>query len=92
MRGQDGRNLVPSCGSASVVDYRRGNSTGPLFCYSDGTPRLLTQARFVMEVWKALLMIGENPKDYGVYSFRVGAATAAAQQGVGGATIKLLGR
>ena len=80
------------CPVAAVLAWliRRGNSRGPLFRYSDGTP--LTQARFVMEVRKALLLIGENPKDYGGHSFRAGAATAAAQQGVGDATIKLLGR
>ena len=69
---------------------RRGNAPGPLFHFQDGAP--LTQQRFVVELRKALQMIGEDPQQFGGHSFRAGAATTAAQQGIGDATIKLLGR
>jgi len=45
-----------------------------------------------MELRKALQMIGEDPQQFGGHSFRAGAATTAAQQGIGDATIKLLRR
>ena len=46
---------------------------------------------FVVELRRALLNIGEDPLKYGGHSFRIGAATIAAEQGINDATIKLLG-
>ena len=68
----------------------RGNAEGPLFHFKDGTP--LTQQQFVAELRKALCMIEEDPQKFGGHSIRSGGATATAQQGIGDATIKLLGR
>ena len=87
--GKTGEQLCPV---AAVLAWmvHRGNAGGPLFHFKDGTP--LTQQRFVAELRKALCLIGEDPQKFGGHSFRSGAATAAAQQGIGDATIKLLGR
>ena len=87
--GKTGEDLCPVAATLSWM-VRRGNSGGPLFHYADGSP--LTQQRFVVEVRKALQSIGEDPQRYGGHSFRCGAATIAAEQGIGDATIKLLGR
>ena len=87
-----GRTGGQLCPVAAVLSWmvRRGNALGPLFHFQDGAP--LTQQRFVVELWKALQMIGEDPQQFGGHSFRAGATTTAAQQGIGDATIKLLGR
>ena len=87
-----GRTGGQLCPVAAVLSWmvRRGNAPGPLFHFQNGAP--LTQQRFVVELRKALQMIGEDPQQFGGHSFRAGAATTAAQQGIGDATIKLLGR
>ena len=87
--GKTGDQLCPV---AAVLAWlvRRGSTEGPLFSFMDGSA--LTQQRFVTELRKALRTIGEDPSKYGGHSFRSGAATTAAQQGIGDATIKLLGR
>jgi len=46
----------------------------------------------MVELREALTGIGEDPLKYGGYSFGIGAATVAAEQGINDATIKLLGR
>ncbi len=61
-----------------------------LFRFQDG--RLLTRARFVAEVRRALESAGLNNRAYAGHSFRIGAATTAARCGISDATIKLLGR
>ena len=82
---------VLTCGSSSNMGDKRGSTEGPLFYFMDGS--VLTQQRFVTELQKVLHTIGEDPSKYGGHSFRSGAAaTTAAQQGIGDATIKLLGR
>ena len=87
-----GRTGGQLCPVAAVFSWmvRRGNAPGPLFHFQDGAP--LIQQRFVVELRKALQMIGEDPQQFGGHSFRAGAATTAAQQGIGDATIKLFGR
>ena len=87
-----GRTRAQLCPVAAILSWmvRRGNAPGPLFHFQDGAP--LTQQRFVGELQKALQMIGEDPQQFGGHSFRAGAATTVAQQDIGDATIKLLGR
>ena len=68
----------------------RGRGKGPFFRFKDGSP--LTRARYVSEVKRALTKAGVDSSHYSGHSFRSGAATTAAQQGIGDATIKLLGR
>ena len=87
--GKTGRPLCPVAALLSWL-VRRGNDAGPLFRYANGAP--LTQSNFTAEFRRALQRIGVNPYNYSGHSFRVGAATTAASQGIGDATIKLLGR
>ena len=59
--------------------------------FQDG--RFLTRARpLVMEVKEAISAAGVDSSPYSGYSFRSGAATTAARQGIAEATIQKLGR
>ena len=49
----------------------------------------LTRQSFVVEMWKALCSIGEDPQIYGGHSFRSGMVTVAAEQEIGNPKIKL---
>lgn len=68
----------------------RGSGAGPLFKFQDGRP--LTRVRLVTRVREALAAAGVDQAAYSGHSFRSGAATTAARQGIGDATIKMLGR
>lgn len=87
-----GRTDNELCPVSAVLAYmtRRGAGSGPLFQFQDGTP--LTQTRFVVEIRKALAAAGVDCRPYSGHSFRIGAATTAAERGVGDTTIKTLGR
>ena len=87
-----GRTNKPLCPVSALLAYMviRGNKPGPLFIFQDGRP--LTRPRFVTEVRNALMSAGIDPKPFSGHSFRIGAATTAAQQGVEDSTIKMLGR
>jgi len=80
------------CPIAAVLAYLavRGSGSGPLFRFADG--RFLTRDRFVAKVREALTEGGVDCARYAGHSFRIGAATTAARQGVSDATIKMLGR
>ena len=80
------------CPVTAVLAYivKRPPGPGPLFKFTDG--RALTRALFVEKVRYALSLVGINADNYAGHSFRSGAATTAAKQGVGDATIKMLGR
>ena len=69
---------------------QRGSGPGPLFKFADGKP--LTRARFVAKVREALTQAGVDCTPYSGHSFRIGAATTAASQGIEETTIKMLGR
>lgn len=81
-----------ACPVQAVIAYvhRRGKAPGPFFRLQDGSA--LTKARFVEGVRQALLRCGVSPNGYSGHSFRIGAATAAAQMGVEDSTIQALGR
>ena len=87
-----GRTNNTLCPVAAVLDYMtlRGKGPGPLFKFVDGKP--LTRARLVAEVKQALSEAGVDCRPYSGHSFRSGAATTAARQGVSETTIKMLGR
>ena len=68
----------------------RGSVSSPLFTWSNG--HYLTCDRFVLEVRKALLAVGIKAEDYAGHSFRIGAATTAAEKGIQDSLIKTLGR
>ena len=80
------------CPVAVVLCYlqQRGPETGPLFKFADG--RLLTRPRFVARIRETISQAGVPFEKYSGYSFRIGAATTAAWQGIAETTIKMLGR
>ena len=87
-----GRTDNDLCPVAASLDYmvRRGTTAGPFFTFSDGS--YLTRERFVQAVRSALDRIGLISSNYAGHSFRIGAATTAAQRGVQDVLIKTLGR
>jgi len=87
--GATGTDLCPV---TAVVSYMmdRGTKPGPFFTRTDG--RYLTREYFVSAVRTALTAAGLTAKNYAGHSFRIGAATTAAQQGLQDSLIKTLGR
>ena len=59
----------------------RGPGPGPLFRFSDGKP--LTRSRLVAKLKESIQTAGVNCAPYSGHSFRSGAATTAARQGIG---------
>ena len=80
------------CPVAAMMAYlaQRGGHPGALFHFEDGT--LLTPARFTARVRDALEALGHTGKSYAGHSFRIGAATTAAEKGLEDSLIKALGR
>ena len=94
-RGVDvflGRTYNDLCPVAALLAYIavRGGGDGPLFKFGNG--RFLTRARFITRIREALEVLGLNSLNYAGHSFRIGAATAAAECGVEDSLIKALGR
>lgn len=77
---------------AAVLSYLvvRGAKEGPLFMFKDG--RFLTRQRLVEYVREVLENVGMKKSKYCGHSFHIGAATAAAAQGMEDSVIKTLGR
>lgn len=89
--------IVISCQACSrLVDLlsqylaKRGNHPGPLFITEDGLPvsRSVVSAQLSM----AISFCGVAPSHYKGHSFRIGAASHAADQGFSDAQIRLSGR
>ena len=76
----------------AILTYmvRRGTSDGPFFRFEDG--RHLFRDKFVTAVRTALAASGINPSHYAGHSFRIGAATTAANCGLQDSLIKTLSR
>ena len=87
-----GRTHTDTCPVTALLAYLalRGNNPGCLFQFADGRP--LTKQRFVQRIRAALLAGGFNPAQFAGHSFRIGAATTAAECGISDSTIKMLGR
>ena len=68
----------------------RPRSRGPLFCHFDGSP--LTQYQFNAMFRKVLSFIDCAESHYSAHSFRIGAATTAAELGVQRTDIQEMGR
>ena len=87
-----GRTRKELCAIAAILPYlfQRGPGPGPLFKFADGKP--LTRTRFVIKIREALIQAGVDCTLYSGHSFRIGAATTAAKQGIEETTIKMLGR
>ena len=87
-----GRTHNPLCPVVAMLRYLalRGFQQGPLFRWSDGSP--LTRPRLVDKIKALLSEAGVDPTHYSGHSFRIGAATTAAANGLSDATIQMLGR
>ena len=87
-----GRGSCDLCQVAAVLNYivQRGSAPSPFFCFVNGN--YLTRERFVTAIRTALAAAGINPSHYAGHSFRIGATTTAARQGVQDFLIKTLGR
>ena len=68
----------------------RGGEDGPLFRFRDC--RALTREVSVDKVRSALSILGYEASTYAGHSFRIGAATTAAEKGIEDSVIKMLGR
>ncbi len=70
------------CPVEAITGYLalRQQPDGPLFTSQQGTP--LTSEVFITRVQAALGRAGVNPDFYKSHSFRIGAATTAAAQGI----------
>ena len=75
-------NKTPLCPVSALLSYLvvRGMVPGPLFVWSDG--QFLTRAHFVREVKQALELAGADASDFNGHSFRIGAASTAAANGI----------
>ena len=84
------------CPVAAVLGYMaeprpaQGSYPGPFFVFSNGSP--LTREKFVKELRSGLRLAGIQAENYAGHSFRIGAATTAANQGLSDSLIKTLGR
>ena len=87
--GKTGDELCPL---AAVLAFMAvcGQRHGPLFRLQTGDH--CTKEFFVEKLRLALRRAGLNPADYAGHSFRIGAATMAAERGIPDSTIKALGR
>ena len=82
----------PCCPVQAMRAYLalRGLSPGPLFIFPGGAP--VTKSFFTTQLKKSLTWAGLSPLCYKGHSFRIGAATAAAMQGVSDEEIQRMGR
>jgi len=73
---------------AAVLCYlqQRGPEAWPLFKFADGRP--LTRPRFATRIREALCQAGVPFEKYSSHSFRIGAATTTARQGIAETTSK----
>ena len=80
------------CPVQAMVQYIgvRRPGPGPLFILESGAP--LTRSFLVAKLQAALKGLGMDQSLYNGHSFRIGAATTAAQQGVEDSLIQILGR
>ena len=87
--GSTGDDICPISAMLAYVAVR-GDAPGPLFRFANGKP--LTRDRLVTAVRVALSAAGRSEGHSAGHSFRVGAATTAAQCGIPDSAIQTLGR
>lgn len=77
------------CPVAALLAYAaiQDETPGPFFRFGDGTP--LAKARFVLGVWAAPERADIPCRQYSGHSFRIGAATTAAERGMQDSTIQV---
>ena len=75
-----------------ILDYLflRGNEPGPLCRLADGSP--VSRAIFIAKLSMAIKYCGLDPSRYKGHSFRIGAASYAADTGMSNSQIRALGR
>ena len=80
------------CPVAAVLGYKayRPPIPGPLFIFSDGSP--LSRSSLISCLKQALSTAGVDDSGFSGHSFRIGAATIAAEAGFSDSFIRLLGR
>ena len=80
------------CPVQIILDYLslRGNRPGPLFCCADGSP--VSRTILIDKLSMAIKYCGLDPSRYKGHSFRIGAASYAADAGMSDAQIRALGR
>ena len=76
---QQDENICP-CNLLKIDLKGRPSVQGPLFCHLDG--KSLTRYQFVSILKKALNWAGISDKGFSSHSFRIGAATSLAMEGV----------
>ena len=75
----------------SYTDFSaRAATPGPLFCFADGSP--VKTSQFTQQLQQALNFCGLDSTKYKSHSFRIGAASLAAEKGLSDAQIRHLGR
>ena len=86
--GSTGDSLCPvTCTVAYMIT--RGPERGCFYKFNDGKP--LTKAKFTHNIRMALEAAGLPCNHFEGHSFRVGAATAAANAGIEDSTIRMMG-
>ena len=80
------------CPVQLLLEYlsMRGHKPGPLFVTSQGCP--VSRTTFTDQLSLALKFCGLNPARYKGHSFRIGAASYAADRGLSDTQIRVLGR
>jgi len=80
------------CPVAAMMYYLsvRGVQAGPFFVLKNGNP--LTKSVFTTKIRDALHIIGLPEQNFAGHSFRIGAATAAANAGIEDSVIRTMGR
>lgn len=80
------------CLVAALLAYIavRGMSPGPLFRFQDSW--FLIREQFISLMRADLDILYRNSKEYVGYSFCIGAATTAVEQGIDDSVIEMLGR
>ena len=83
---------MPFCPVQGLINYCHlpGVQPGPLFCHQNLEP--ITVFQFNTELFRCLTFCGLDTKKYKGHSFRIGAASHAADKGFSDAQIRTLGR
>ena len=86
------KRLPNSCPIALLLDYlsQRGNQQGAIFLTQHKAS--VTREAFTSRFTAAIRYCGLDPTQYKVHSFRIGAASFAAEQGMSDAQIRTLRR
>ena len=87
--GRTGNDLCPVAALTAYLAVR-GGGPGPFFRTEEGRP--LTRGMFVAQVKRVLTQAGIDATKYSGHSFRIGAASTAAERRIEDSTIRTLGR